>query len=497
METVKLGDGSERCLSNSIRSCPSLCNCSENEVDCRSLNLTTVPRKMPKATLTLKLSFNQLSHVGNETLSCQSQIQGLYFDNNKIGDIDSGAFHKMTNLKVLSLRGNCLVTLDTRLFKELFHLRVLDLSHNLLTSVHLQLLTFTYHLHSLDLRANQLKAIPEGSFDQLTRLETLFLAQNPLGRLPDRLFSRLLALHELSLSQIGIVSVQQVLFRNLHQLQSLDLSSNQLETLNHKVFRHLQNLRHFDFSRNPLNCDCKLRPLQDWVLHHIHLNWTNDTAPRCATPEELSRQILYQVLPADLTCPKEEPKEARPRPVDNGHRQPGYPEPLPYDPMMGWYTAATLSGMLLLFLIFIVLDNLKRKFFKWRRAKLKERDRSRKYDLELKNSFRDIRQNSAEVPDSLSAVGRQLSREETRYEHELSKRNDLFKQPVLPKVEIHLAPNLHEFTSLKSTPEYTRPQDILIEVCDTTDKNDANSLLWPSQTTVTLGKLQQRMETSL
>ena len=34
-------------------------------------------------------------------------------------------------------------------------------------------------------------------------------------------------------------------------------------------------------------------------------------------------------------------------------------DPLPYDPMLGWYTAATLSGLLMLFVICVALEKIK------------------------------------------------------------------------------------------------------------------------------------------
>ena len=520
--------------SNRIWPCPSRCSCSpDGRVDCRGLNLSSVPLSLPTSTSSLRMSHNKMRKLTNISLSEIQAVKRLYLDHNHLTAVSHGAFRGAgATLEVLHLNDNILTTLHPSTFSGLYHLRHLFLQHNALSTLDPETFADLRHLHVLDLRFNALSVLVPATLRPLGSLTRLGLGDNPLGPgLHHAVFGGLERLRELSMSNMKLRTLASSLLSPLPSLHKLDLSANSLTTLKVGVIKALHNLQYFNLSGNPFKCDCKLRPLYEWMTNQPRLEWAGDSAPRCRTPTALRGQLVYVLTLGNLTCPRRPPP--RRTTYITRYRTPDVvnSEPLPYDRMMGWYTAATLSTMLVLFLIGVALDKAKRRFYRWRRAKRDEKERLREQErkaLQLKNrrprlahtrstnSSRDHPFNSRDLrdsrvfnsrgeftplpPGSLNLLSPQSSFDGPGSRHsgsDILKRNDLLGgRSPLPKVEIHLAPNLHDLANFRDPAEYLRSQDILIDMSDTNiEKADAKFLLWPAS--AKLNKLQRQVETSL
>ena len=139
-----------------------------------------------------------------------------------------------------------------------------------------------HRFRHLDLSNNSFASLPWRSMQYLPELATLYLSGNPLKRLdvgdlglssrsgkwPYRPFS---ALTKLYLSKCQIETVEPNVFAMFATLQFVDLSHNRLKHLSHKIIMSNSLLSYVNLVGNPLECDCHLLWLKDFIVENEHV----------------------------------------------------------------------------------------------------------------------------------------------------------------------------------------------------------------------------------
>ncbi|XP_031708294.1 leucine-rich repeat-containing protein 3-like [Anarrhichthys ocellatus] len=112
--------------------CPNNCHCTDRNgvvVQCTSRNLENIPPNLPKDTVVLLLSSNQIRNIPKETFSDLHHLRELDLSHNAIESVEVGAFQGISeSLRTLDLSNNHLSSLPKDTFAKL-HARV-RLSHN-------------------------------------------------------------------------------------------------------------------------------------------------------------------------------------------------------------------------------------------------------------------------------------------------------------------------------------------------------------------------------
>ncbi len=126
------------------------------------------------------------------------------------------------------------------------------------------------------------------------------LRGNPLSRVEANAFEMVPQLVSLDLSQCGLRRVAARAFAQLQQLQKLDLSGNQLAELKPKTVDTVRGLHAVELSGNPWRCDCKLRPLKQWLVRE-NVPLTLDAV--CAEPNRIRGKRFRQLGEDEFACP--------------------------------------------------------------------------------------------------------------------------------------------------------------------------------------------------
>uniref|UniRef100_A0A3B5LUE5 Slit homolog 1b (Drosophila) n=1 Tax=Xiphophorus couchianus TaxID=32473 RepID=A0A3B5LUE5_9TELE len=133
--------GAELPCSLASGSCPPMCSCSNNIVNCRGRGLTAIPAHLPEA----------VKAFGVILLFLFCSV--LY--GNKITELPSGVFDGLVSLELLLLNANKIHCIRAAAFKDLENLALLSLYDN------------------------KIQSLAMGTFSSLHSIQTLHLAQNP------------------------------------------------------------------------------------------------------------------------------------------------------------------------------------------------------------------------------------------------------------------------------------------------------------------------------
>ncbi|XP_075039095.1 leucine-rich repeat-containing protein 70 [Mixophyes fleayi] len=258
--------------------CPTVCHmCSEKQVNCRGLDLTTVPRNFPKTTTLIYLSGNNITNISPNELTELKELAVLYLDNsrivyihpkafsslkklyylylndNYIQHLDAGLFDALLDLQYLHLQQNHIYVLAQGLFRHLKSVRYLTLQKNRLCVLGSDLFFGMVSLHTLNLANNNISRISDTGLRHLENLENLYLEGNHLMQVPSNALGLLKGLKRLSLSSNQIGSIHNFAFRGLNSLQYLFLENANIQTIGDKSFNGLNNLKQLILSRNELH----------------------------------------------------------------------------------------------------------------------------------------------------------------------------------------------------------------------------------------------------
>lgn len=161
-------------------SCPVLCTCHNQVVDCSSQRLFSVPPDLPRDTRNLSLAHNRIAAVPPGYLTCYMELRVLDLRNNSLMELPSGLFLHAKRLAHLDLSYNNLSHVPADMFQEAHGLVHIDLSHNpWLRGVHPQAFQGLVQLRDLDLSYGGLASLSLEALEGLPGLVTLQIGGNP------------------------------------------------------------------------------------------------------------------------------------------------------------------------------------------------------------------------------------------------------------------------------------------------------------------------------
>lgn len=161
-------------------SCPVLCTCHNQVVDCSSQRLFSVPPDLPRDTRNLSLAHNRIAAVPPGYLTCYMELRVLDLRNNSLMELPPGLFLHAKRLAHLDLSYNNLSHVPADMFQEAHGLVHIDLSHNpWLRRVHPQAFQGLVQLRDLDLSFGGLAFLSLEALEGLPGLVTLQIGGNP------------------------------------------------------------------------------------------------------------------------------------------------------------------------------------------------------------------------------------------------------------------------------------------------------------------------------
>lgn len=176
----------------------------------------------------------------------------MQLGNNKLQNVEGGAFAGMSALKQLHLNNNELKVLRADTFQGIENLEYLQADYNLI------------------------KYIEKGAFNKLHKLKVVILNDNLIQVLPDNIF-------------------------RFASLTHLDIRGNRIQKLPYLgVLEHIGRIVELQLDDNPWNCTCDLAPLKAWLENMPYNIFIGEAI--CETPSDLYGRLLKETNKQEL-CP--------------------------------------------------------------------------------------------------------------------------------------------------------------------------------------------------
>ncbi|XP_066195702.1 leucine-rich repeat-containing protein 70 [Sylvia atricapilla] len=235
--------------------CPSACQlCTGRQVSCRNAGLSSIPWNLPKTTILVYLSGNNISHVTPNDLRGLQKLAALYMDNSSILHVHPKAFVELPKLYYLHLSSNNIKRLDPGIFEGLSNLHCLYLQNNQIAFLPRGLFSDLLSVRYLTLQRNRLSVLGSGTFWGMISLQTLNLANNKISRISDSAFHHLENLAYLFLEGNNLTLVPSKAIGKLKNLERLSLSHNPIGSIQPFAFKGLNKLRYLSLKNVKLKC---------------------------------------------------------------------------------------------------------------------------------------------------------------------------------------------------------------------------------------------------
>ncbi|CAJ0572029.1 unnamed protein product, partial [Mesorhabditis spiculigera] len=272
-------------LAGPVTKCPEKCHCFKRNLDCSSRGLRDVPYGIPKATLHLDLSNNDLSELDVTRFTHLRRLSTLDLSNNRLStsSVERGLvvlgkltvldlrrnlidripanLHLLEKLVRLEMRGNNISTISAGDVQMLSMIREVDLSKNQIISWKFSSADSNFlldgrrqlvgsHIESLDLSLNAINQLPPDAFSNMGFLQRLSLASNRLENVSSTQWNGLRTLQSLDISRNSIAHLPSLAFNTTPQLTNLSLAENRINRLDDGVFFKAYQLTTLNLSSN-------------------------------------------------------------------------------------------------------------------------------------------------------------------------------------------------------------------------------------------------------
>lgn len=236
----------------------SACSCMSVEnvlyVNCEKITVYRPTQLIPPGSSLYHLNFqnNLLIILYPNSFLNFTHAVSLQLGNNKLQNIEGGAFMGMGALKQLHLNNNELKVLRADTFQGIENLEYLQADYNLI------------------------KTIEKGAFNKLHKLKVVILNDNLIQLLPDNIF-------------------------RFASLTHLDIRGNRIQRLPYLgVLEHIGRIVELQLDDNPWNCTCELAPLKAWLENMPYNIFIGEAI--CETPIDLYGRLLKETNKQEL-CP--------------------------------------------------------------------------------------------------------------------------------------------------------------------------------------------------
>ncbi|XP_030842313.1 toll-like receptor 4 [Strongylocentrotus purpuratus] len=185
-------------------------------------------------------------------------------------------------------------------FEGMQDLRVLRVEYCQLKDINTGSHTWTVDLVELHLAGNFLTEITPYTFFGLRNLTFLDLGNN-IYRLHQDLFQGLVQVRSMNLQGNFLSYLDEAIFSNNAKLTTLSLANNKLTRFNQSTFQPIKpSLSSIDLSNNPINCNCDLKGLLDWLSGSLQLLNEDETICSLASLDSVGEKPLLDFDPNEL-----------------------------------------------------------------------------------------------------------------------------------------------------------------------------------------------------
>ncbi|XP_038068608.1 leucine-rich repeats and immunoglobulin-like domains protein 2 [Patiria miniata] len=239
---------------------------------------------------------NILANLSSTTLQGFVNLTELHLANNRLLFISSTALSQLTMLRYLYLDGNALTSLLGGIFLNQADLVELSITNNQLSELHPDHFLGLDSLERLYLAENRLVYVHSEMFRQMPGLTTIDFSSNKLevfdiGNCILGNLAKLLLAHN-SISNISLI------LGHCDNLEFLNLSFNQIEVIpGDSLTGGNRELSRLELEGNPLQCDCRLMGLRDWLRNNHPA-----VLPRCQGPSQNSGAVVIDLDIHDFIC---------------------------------------------------------------------------------------------------------------------------------------------------------------------------------------------------
>ncbi|XP_070540032.1 slit homolog 2 protein-like [Ptychodera flava] len=164
-------------------------------------------------------------------------------------------------------------------------------------------------LRKLHIRNNRISHIEDGAFIGATQLTELLLTSNKLGNLKGSMLVGLRNLKTLMLRSNRLSCIKNDTFGSLTNVRLLSLYDNQITSMMPGAFDNLKDLSTLNLLSNPLNCNCHMSWLTDWLKSRTIVTGN----PRCQSPPHLKELPIQDLKRNDFSCENNDENSCMPR----------------------------------------------------------------------------------------------------------------------------------------------------------------------------------------
>ncbi|XP_078581551.1 uncharacterized protein LOC144864974 [Branchiostoma floridae x Branchiostoma japonicum] len=188
---------------------------------------------------------------------------------------------------------------------------ILHLEGNQLRFISQTVLPQLLMIRELYLHDNNISYVGAMAFSAFNSLEILRLDGNNISEMDSTVFKSLSNLRELYLNHSGVRYLEVDTFHDLESLQELYLEKNKLQSLPNNMFAGLKKLRSLSIHGNPLNCDCHVLWVANWLRSRPFL-LPKEQNVTCLSNTKIKRDI-FSLSSSKLDCDDLRAAQARNR----------------------------------------------------------------------------------------------------------------------------------------------------------------------------------------